>query len=109
MGVVTTLAIGSKGNPIMFAPLHLRMALEAEGRDTVDKVVFKIRAVCFVAVVTALRCRIMIVPGIHYPCVAVQADKCIRGIWRVGIMAALAFRIPYRCVLVFGLDDIHVA
>jgi hypothetical protein len=38
----------------VFAVFELRVALKAQGWNTVDEVVFKFRAVGFVAVVTAL-------------------------------------------------------
>ena len=109
VGIVTALAIASQGNLLVPSALHRRMALQAKSRDIVYEVIFKIRAVGVVAVVTAFLRRGMIVPGIHYPWVTVQTDKYNRRSRRVGIMAALAFRVSHRCVLIFGLDDAHVA
>jgi hypothetical protein len=51
----------------VFAVFQLRVALKTQDRDTVDEVVFKVRAVGVVAVVTALFSRGMVVPAVHYP------------------------------------------
>lgn len=70
--------------------------------------VFKVRAVGNVAAVTTLFGWRMIVPRVHYPGVTVQADKGVSRSGGVGIMAAAAFCIAHRCVLVFGFNDIHM-
>ncbi len=93
----------------MFTFFLFWVALKAQGRDTVDEVVFKVRAVGNMAAVTALFGWWMIVPRVHYPGMTVQADKGVSLSGGVGIMAALAFCIAYWCVLVFGFDDIHMA
>ena len=106
---MTSLTFGPKGNLVVSAPLTFRMALETEGRDFIGEMVFKVRAVGFVAVVTALLGCGMIVPGVHYPCVTLKAANGIHRSGSMGIMAALAFCIAYWCVLIFVFDDIHMA
>ena len=107
--IVAPVTFVSEDHRTVFAVFQLRVASQTQGRNTVDEVVFKFRAVGVVAVVTALFRRCMVVPRVKYPGVTVQADKGVSRIGGVGIMAALAFCVAYRCVLLLFLDDIHVA
>ena len=64
---MTSLTFAPQGDLFVSAILTFRMALETEGRDTVDEVVSKVRTVGDVAVVTAVLSCGMIVPAANYP------------------------------------------
>lgn len=51
--IVTPVTSVPEDHLTVFAVFQLRVALKAQGRNTVDEVVFKFRAVGIVAVVTA--------------------------------------------------------
>jgi hypothetical protein len=107
--VVASDTFVSENHRAVFATFQFRVAFQAQGRHIVEKMVFKVRAVGTMAVVTAVFGSGMIVPGVHYPGVALKAANGISRSGGMRIMAAVAFGIAYRCVLVFGYYDIHMA
>ena len=109
VGIMAFVTFVSKDNRTVFSTFLFRMAFQAQVRNTVDELVFKFRAVGIVAVVTTLFGRRMIMSSIQNPRVTVQADRSVNWRGKVGIVAALAFCIAHRGVLVFGFDDIQMA
>jgi hypothetical protein len=107
--IVTPLTFISKEHFLMFALFIFRVALEAKTRGFFCEVIFKIRAVSFVAVVASFSRRRMVVPGVQQPGMAVQADKGIHRVGGVRVMAALAFGVAHRCVLICDLNDLDMA
>jgi hypothetical protein len=65
--VVTSLTFVSKGDLVVLATLPFRVALETERRNFIGEMIFKVRTVGDVAVVTAFLGCGMIVSGVHYP------------------------------------------
>jgi hypothetical protein len=65
--VMTLLTFAPKGDLVMSAILAFRMALETEGRDPIGEMVFKVRTVGDMAIVTAVFGCGMIVPCVHDP------------------------------------------
>jgi len=107
--IMTPLTFISKEHFLMSALFIFRVALEAKTRGIFCEVIFKIRAVSFVAVVASFSRRRMVVPGVQYSGMTVEADKGVNRVGGVRVMAALAFGVAHRCVLIFDLDDPDMA